>query len=62
MPERSETMNLRAAYIHLFGAAAFALEQLEGLGDKVACREIILAKNLLRDALAKTEALACIEE
>lgn len=48
-------MELRDAYIRVFGAAAAALEELAALGDGVIVPEVVRAKAILCQAIEDTE-------
>lgn len=48
-------MEIQAAYIRVFGAAAAALEQLAALGENVRVSEVVKAREILSQAIADTE-------
>lgn len=48
-------MEIQAAYIRVFGAAAAALEELAGLGEGVRVPEVVRAREILSRAIAETE-------
>lgn len=50
-----EKMEIQAAYIRVFGAAAAALEELAALGEQVRVPEVVKAKEILIQAIADTE-------
>lgn len=48
-------MEIQAAYIRVFGAAAAALEELAGLGEGVRVPEVVRAREILSRAIDETE-------
>lgn len=50
-----EKLDIQAAYIRVFGAAAEALGQLAALGDGVRVPEVVKAREILSQAIEDTE-------